>query len=48
MIDLLALLQQKTQNNLDGEESQLLETILYELRLRFIDASKDGPRIITP
>jgi hypothetical protein len=49
MIDLLALLQQKTQGNLDGEESQLLETILYELRLRFIDASKDaGSRIITP
>jgi hypothetical protein len=49
MIDLLALVQQKTQGNLELEESQLLETILYELRLRFIDASKnDGPRIIMP
>jgi hypothetical protein len=48
MIDLLAILQQKTQNNLSPEESQLLETLLYELRLRFIDASKEEPRIITP
>jgi hypothetical protein len=49
MIDLLSVLQTKTQNNLDAEESQLLETLLYQLRLRFIDASKDdGPRIITP
>jgi hypothetical protein len=48
MIDLLSVLQRKTENNLDPEESQLLETILYELRMRFIDASKDTPRIITP
>jgi len=48
MIDLLTVLQQKTRNNLDAEETQLLETLLYELRLRFIDASKDEPRIITP
>jgi hypothetical protein len=48
MIDLLTILQQKTQNNLDAEESQLLESLLYELRLRFIDASKGESRIITP
>jgi Domain of unknown function (DUF1844) len=48
MIDLLGILQQKTEGRLEPEESQLLETMLYELRLRFIDASKDTPRIITP
>jgi hypothetical protein len=48
MIDLLSVLQTKTAGNLDPDEQQLLETMLYELRLRFIDASKDRPRIITP
>ena len=48
MIDLLSILQQKTQGNLDAEETQLVETILYELRLRFIEASKPESRIITP
>jgi hypothetical protein len=48
MIDLLSVLQRKTEGNLDLEEQQLIETMLYELRMRFIDASKDAPRIITP
>lgn len=49
MVDLLSVVQQKTQGNLDAEESQLLENLLYELRLKFIDASKGGgSRIITP
>jgi Domain of unknown function (DUF1844) len=48
MIDLLSVLQAKTQGNLDPDEQQLLDTLLYQLRLRFIDASKDAPRIITP
>jgi Domain of unknown function (DUF1844) len=48
MIDLLTVLQQKTKGNLEAEEGQLIENVLYELRLRFIDASKETPRIITP
>lgn len=48
MIDLLSVLQAKTEGNLDGEERQLLDTMLYQLRLRFIEASTDAPRIITP
>jgi hypothetical protein len=48
MIDLLAVLKEKTDGNLEPDESQLLETLLYELRLRFIDASKDAPRIVMP
>lgn len=56
IIDLLAMLQQKTVNNLDAEEAQLLEQVIYELRLRFVEVSKTAPagggkeekRIITP
>ncbi|MEO5820505.1 MAG: DUF1844 domain-containing protein [Vicinamibacteraceae bacterium] len=54
MIDLLSVIQQKTQGNLDGEEVQLIDAWLYELRLKYIDASKDGAgppersRIIMP
>ena len=39
-IDTLAMLQQKTLGNLDAEEARLLEGVLYELHLRFVEASK--------
>ena len=49
MIDILALLEEKTRGNLTAEERQLLEQGLYELRLRFVEVKKDGgPRIIVP
>jgi hypothetical protein len=48
MIDILALLDQKTRGNLTAEERQLLEQVLYELRLRFVEASREGKRIIEP
>jgi hypothetical protein len=48
MIEILALLDQKTRGNLTAEERQVLEQVLYELRLRFVDASSGGTRIIEP
>ena len=48
MIDILALLEEKTRGNLTAEERQLLDQILYELRLRFVEVSKPQSRIITP
>ena len=48
MIDILALLEDKTKGNLTPDERQLLDTVLYELRLRFIDAQGQEKRIITP
>jgi hypothetical protein len=48
MIDILSLIESKTRGNLTAEERQLLEQILYELRLRYIDAQKPQSRIITP
>jgi len=52
MIDILALLEEKTRGNLTIEERQVLEQVLYELRLRFVEASSGKPggdkRIIEP
>lgn len=39
-IDLLSLLRDKTKGNLDDEENRLLETVLYETRMRFMEKSK--------
>jgi hypothetical protein len=41
-IDLLTLLRQKTKSNLTPEEDKLLESLLYDLRLRYVEAVKAG------
>jgi uncharacterized protein DUF1844 len=48
MIEILSLLEQKTKGNLTAEERQVLEQVLYELRMRFVEASGGGKRIIEP
>ena len=48
MIDILALLEEKTRGNLTAEERQVLEQVLYELRLRFVHAGRSDKRIIEP
>lgn len=40
MIDILAMLEEKTRGNLDTDEAQLLKTILYDLRLRYVEKAK--------
>lgn len=39
-IDLLGLLEEKTQGNLTGDEERVLEQALYELRLRYVEVSE--------
>lgn len=39
-IDLLEMIQQKTINNLNAEETRLLDRILYEVRTKFLEVSK--------
>jgi hypothetical protein len=48
IIDILTLLDQKTRGNLTAEERQVLEQVLYELRMRFIEAKGTGKIIIEP
>ncbi|SMC21780.1 protein of unknown function [Desulfacinum hydrothermale DSM 13146] len=39
IIDTLAMLEEKTRGNLERDEQQLLQTVLYDLRLRFVKQS---------
>lgn len=48
MIDILSLLEQKTRGNLTAEEREVLGQVLYELRMRFVEATGGGKRIIEP
>jgi hypothetical protein len=48
MIELIALLQDKTKGNLSPPESRLVDDLLYELRMRFVQAQQGERRIIEP
>jgi len=39
-IDLLTLLEEKTRGNLTGDEERLLAQVLFDVRMRFVEASK--------
>jgi hypothetical protein len=39
-IDLLTVLDEKTKGNLTSEEEQILESLLFDLRLRYVEALK--------
>ena len=47
MIDLLAMLQAKTSGNLDPAEAKLIDDLLYDLRMRFVQAQQQ-PRVVEP
>ena len=40
LIDILGILETKTRGNLDETESKLLSTLLYDLRVQYVDATK--------
>jgi hypothetical protein len=46
MIDILGILKEKTRNNLEQAEEALLESVLYDLRMRYVElvrgAKKEG------
>jgi hypothetical protein len=48
MIELIELLQKKTTGNLSPAEAKLIDDLLYELRLRFVEAQQGDRRIIEP
>ena len=43
LIDLLGTLKEKTQGNLTPQESQLLESLLYELRMKYVAKRNPAP-----
>ncbi len=48
MLDLLALLAEKTKGNLTPDEQRFLTQVLGELRMRFIEAKKGDNGIVAP
>jgi hypothetical protein len=42
MIEVLAMLQQKTKGNLDAGEAAMLENALFDLRMRYVELAKKG------
>ena len=44
LIDVLGMLEQKTRGNLDESEQKLLQSLIYDLRVAFVDASASARR----
>jgi hypothetical protein len=43
LIDVLAMLESKTKGNLDEAETKLLASLVYDLRVAFVDAQSRAP-----
>jgi len=43
-IDILGMLEEKTTGNLSEEEKKFLDHVLYELRMNYLDESKEGEK----
>jgi len=43
-IDILVMLEEKTKGNLSIAEERLMESLLYDLRLRYVEATKSQPK----
>jgi hypothetical protein len=39
-IDLLSLIEQKTRGNLTGEEERVLQQVLYDLQMRYVEVAR--------
>jgi hypothetical protein len=48
MIEIIAMLQEKTKGNLIEPEVQLVDDLLYELRVRYVQAKQGDKRIVEP
>ncbi|RPJ64419.1 MAG: DUF1844 domain-containing protein [Acidobacteria bacterium] len=48
LIEVLAMLKDKTSGNLDEDEERRVDSVLYDLRLRFVEASGGEKRVVEP
>ena len=44
VIDILGILREKTRNNLDASEDALLDSMLYDLRMRYVELVRRGTK----
>jgi len=42
-IDILHMLKEKTSGNLDKDETRLIETLVYQLKLAYVEIAKKSP-----
>lgn len=42
IIDILGILAEKTRGNLDPSEDKLLSSLLYDLRMKYVDAQRSA------
>ncbi len=42
LIEVVAMLKEKTQGNLDEQEERLIDSVLYDLRMRYVEAAGAG------
>jgi hypothetical protein len=45
LIEVIAMLKEKTEGNLDEQEERLIDSVLFDLRMRYVEAAgaKPGP-----
>lgn len=48
MVEIIAMLQERTKGNLTEPEERIVDDLLYELRLRYVEAAKGERSIIEP
>lgn len=44
LIDIIGMLKEKTRGNLDHDEQTLLDAILFELRMKYVERARQAPR----
>jgi hypothetical protein len=42
VIDILGILREKTRNNLEADEQTLLDSVLYDLRMRYVELARSA------
>ena len=48
LIEVLAMLKDKTAGNLDEDEERLVDSVLYDLRMRFVERPAGEKRVVEP
>jgi hypothetical protein len=43
-IDTISMLQEKTRGNLSGEEERLVNQVLFDLRMKFVEVAQRGAK----
>ncbi len=48
LIEVIAMLKEKTVGNLEESEERLVDAVLYDLRMRYVEAAGGGKRVVEP